>query len=399
MATIINNGVTSENSVLRIENPYIQVIDDATGEALPNANLYFGLVGRDPELPENRKIVYAIQENGEFVPLEQPVVCSPGGVPQNNGQSVVLAVDGSFSYKVNDQAGSQFYYLPRYENPTLSGLSGVVVEESQTVQAGGQLPGSFTTIEASTATFYASTVTTGTEFNGELMRVDVDYRVDDETTITLLTTYAPGVVVLGRQNDPTGQTVPVNQTGSALFVFDLIADAVAADLSIGTTLTINGSASLGDGLGGSRYVVVAGGTGTDDGETFIDLTNGNQLQLISNESIFGRYLEKVATASSIAAILNIDLNMGSSFESTLTENVSDIVVGNINQAGLQQSFTVKFTQDGVGGRSITWPAAFLWAGGVAPTITVAPNAVDLIVFTTYDGGATWIGAVVGQDIQ
>lgn len=63
-------------------------------------------------------------------------------------------------------------------------------------------------------------------------------------------------------------------------VFDNVADAKAdTTLGVGDRVKTWGYTSAGDG-GGALYRVVAGGTGTDDGGSYHDMSNGNQLQLI-----------------------------------------------------------------------------------------------------------------------
>lgn len=54
-------------------------------------------------------------------------------------------------------------------------------------------------------------------------------------------------------------------------------------------------------------------------------------------------------------------------------------------------------QDATGGRLVTWPT-IKWAGGVgAPTLSTPANAVDRVLVTTYNGGTTWYGDVVGKN--
>jgi len=43
-------------------------------------------------------------------------------------------------------------------------------------------------------------------------------------------------------------------------------------------------------------------------------------------------------------------------------------------------YTIRFQQDGTGGRTVAWNTAFDFAGGAAPVISTAPNAVDRFTF-------------------
>ena len=245
--TIINNGLFAEEVVLSIFNPIFYVPDPDKGKPVDGAQIFFGLVGTDPALESNQKIVYALQEDRAAVPVSQPVLCSAGGVPQLDGNSAILAVSGSYSMKILDKNGEQKYYFPIVEQANNQGFNGIIAEESQTVA--GSLTLTYAEIEATTSSFYISSSTDGLSFTGAYLRKDIDYRVDSSTTITLLNATANGTVILGRQMDPTGQIIPVTSGSSALFVYPLIADAKVSDLMIGDAVaTINGGTVLGDGL-------------------------------------------------------------------------------------------------------------------------------------------------------
>jgi len=45
------------------------------------------------------------------------------------------------------------------------------------------------------------------------------------------------------------------------------------------------------------------------------------------------------------------------------------------------NFLLKVVQDGSGSRTVTWPAAVLWPGGSAPTLSTAASSVDIVSFT------------------
>lgn len=396
MATIINNSLTAEESILRVHNPIFYVPDPDKGKPLDGFQAFFGIVGRDPLVEANQKIVYALQEDGTAVPLTQPVFGSAGGVPVHNNSPVGLAINGSYSLKVLDKLGAQVYYMPRVEAFNLQGFSGVIAEESQAV-AGSQTL-TFTKIETTTAAFYKSTDATGAVFEGSYLKKDVDYVSNNTGQITLLIAAADGVVILGRQMDPTGQIVPVTEGASALFVYQDIAIAVASDLQPGDTATINGGLVAGDKLGGNKYLTVLGQPDTQDGENFINLTNGNQLKALENNFLLARYAEVTNTITSVAGAINIDLAQGNVFRITLTENVNDVVFINANpETDLTTTVTLHVTQNAVSPFSISYPANIFWSGGVVPVMTIGLGARDRYVFITDDGGTNWDGGVTGQD--
>ncbi|HHZ69569.1 MAG TPA: hypothetical protein EYN67_17820 [Flavobacteriales bacterium] len=396
MATIINNSLVAEESILRVHNPIFYVPDPDKGKPLDGFQAFFGIVGRDPLVEDNRKIVYALQEDGSAISLDQPVIGSAGGIPVHNNSPVGLAVNGSYSLKILDNQGVQKYYMPKVEAFNMQGFSGVIAEESQTV-AGSQIL-TFAKIEATTAAFYKSTDATGAVFEGSYLKKDVDYTVDSTTQITLLIAAADGVVILGRQMDPTGQIVPVTEGSSALFVFQDIALAVASDLQAGDTVTINGGLVAGDKLGGNKYIAVFGQPQADDGENYINLSNGNQLQAIENNFKLARYAEVTTVTASVAGSLNIDLAQGNVHEIVLSENLAAINFVNVNpDADLTTTVTLRITQDPASTRTVNF-AALKWAGGTVPVMTATLDAIDDYVFKS-KGGSVWYGYVSGQDLK
>ena len=110
---------------------------------------------------------------------------------------------------------------------------------------------------------------------------------------------------------------------------------------------------------------------------------------------FTNYDETVNTVAAAGTTETIDLDNGSVHDITLDENVT-FTFTNPPAAGRAISFTVILRQDGTGTNTVTWPASVVWPGGSAPTITATASAVDIVVFTTVDGGTTYYGNVAGQ---
>ncbi len=397
MATIVNNSETADESILRIHNPILFIPDPDKGKPLDGFQAFFGLVGRDPELEHNQKIVYALQEDGSAVPIEQPVIGSAGGVPMYNGSPVGLAISGSFSMKILDKNSVQKYNIPEVAAFNLQGFSGVIAEESQTVA--GSLTLTFTEIEATTAGFYKSIDDTGTVFEGSYLKKGIDYTSNSPSEITLLQATTDGTVILGRQMDPTGQIVPVTEGSSALFVFEDIAAAVAANLQDGDTITVNGGLLPQDKLGGAKYLTVIGQPETPDGENVINLDNGNQIQALENTFKLARYSEVTTDVVSVAGALNLDLNQGNVFKTVLFENVGAINFVNVNpDSSLTTTVTLKIVQDAATPFTVGF-VGVEFSGGIVPTMSAALGARDRYVFTTDDGGATWDGGAFGQEFS
>ena len=64
-------------------------------------------------------------------------------------------------------------------------------------------------------------------------------------------------------------------------------------------------------------------------------------------------------------------------------------------SGLVAAMVLELAQDGTGGRLVTWPGSVVWPGGVAPTLSTAAAAVDILTFFSRDGGTTWYGFASG----
>jgi len=388
MATIVNNGLTSPESVLRINNPLMYIPDPTKSDALALASLYFGEVDRDPQLAENQKRVYAIQENGSLVPLQQPVKTTAGGIPEYNGSPVSLAIDGSYSFKVLDSNDAQVYYFPTINNNSLvdSGLESVIEDVITTTL--NQTEVIFPNVDVTNSVIDISG--SGVD-NGGLFR-DVDYVVTDGSAgkITLTSAYPAGTLIRARQNATTAQSL--TDTASVVFSSPTVQAAKTVNYNEGDTVIILGDALTTDGLG-STFEVVS--TGSPDGVNIITMDNGLFLRRVSSKDKVQTFTEAIASPVVLSGVLTLNMDAGTVFNVNLSENVSSIVFGNVNTQGVT-TITVKFTQT-VDINSVDF-AGIKFASGTAPTITATDGAEDIIVFSTYDG-LTWYGFVAGQDFS
>jgi hypothetical protein len=62
-------------------------------------------------------------------------------------------------------------------------------------------------------------------------------------------------------------------------------------------------------------------------------------------------------------------------------------------AGKAATLILQVTQDGTGSRTLAYAAGITFAGGVAPTLSTAIGAVDMLTLVTLDGGTTWRAAL------
>lgn len=100
------------------------------------------------------------------------------------------------------------------------------------------------------------------------------------------------------------------------------------------------------------------------------------------------------TVAASGATETLDLATGNLHDVTLTANCTFTFAG--STAGVGCYLTLILRQDGTGSRTVTWPAAVEWPGGVAPTLSTGANDVDILSFLSDDGGTTWFGLMAGS---
>jgi hypothetical protein len=104
-------------------------------------------------------------------------------------------------------------------------------------------------------------------------------------------------------------------------------------------------------------------------------------------------IEEVTAITSSSGSATLNMRDGCSFTHTLTEDVT-YVFSNPASSGKSSSFTLVVTQDSTA-RTITWPSAVKWEGGGQPTLSTGSGYVDILVFSTFDGGTNWYGFTAG----
>ena len=96
-----------------------------------------------------------------------------------------------------------------------------------------------------------------------------------------------------------------------------------------------------------------------------------------------------STASSSSGVLTLDYSQYQSYAVTLTENITSIVISNPPASGHYGSMRVRFTQDAVTARTITYGSAYLFPSGTHHAMSTTLGAVDRVAFETIDGGSSW----------
>ena len=140
--------------------------------------------------------------------------------------------------------------------------------------------------------------------------------------------------------------------------------------------------------GGTTPIVLAGNAAT---QVFLEASS----RLLGPLSL----RQTVATVSSSAHVLALDASDYRVFATILTESVTAFSLA-AETIGLGQflSVTLAITQGGAGGYTMTWPddGSIRWQGGFAPSLSTIVGATDVFQFVTFDGGTTWLAALLMQ---
>ena len=122
--------------------------------------------------------------------------------------------------------------------------------------------------------------------------------------------------------------------------------------------------------------------GTMSGETvFAD-------QLVTRPVIKDYGETKVAMAAHA-----VDLSLGNVQTYTLSGSQT-LTFTNPPASGTSGSFTLIVTNGG--SATLTWPTSVDWAAATAPTLTA--SGIDVLAFTTIDGGTIWYGFLAGAEM-
>jgi hypothetical protein len=154
--------------------------------------------------------------------------------------------------------------------------------------------------------------------------------------------------------------------------------------------------AIGSAIGASNPYIVLAHVAVDSSETEIqnaDITDmREQVEFVMREpKVQGAYQDWVTLtpASSVA----IDLSKGNKFKITVNQTTTFTVVN----AKVGQTFELRVTQDGTGGRAQTFFSTIKWAFGATPTPTTTANKTDKYIFEVVAIGE-YDGVIVGQDM-
>lgn len=190
--------------------------------------------------------------------------------------------------------------------------------------------------------------------------------------------FVAGIVTASSFSGPiTGNvTGNINSTG--------ISTISSLIVGSGTTITEGGLNAVGVISATSYNTKGSGGykiSGTDI------ITSSREIQKVVLKS----YAEKYYNFGNTGTAPILDLSNGNFVTATLTGNATWVFSLGTGVTSDAIAFTLHLTNDGTGGRTITWPISVKWPNNTVPTRTTDASKTDVYTFYTYDGGSNWYG--------
>ena len=177
-------------------------------------------------------------------------------------------------------------------------------------------------------------------------------------------------------------------------------DLVDGGLKLAGTLVTSSAAEINklDGLGASTTeldyndITTLGTVQTSKTVTADASGIVNHADYVVQRPNFKDYAETHQAIGSIGGgTQDIDLTAGNVVSGTVDTGTTTFTFSNPPASANSGSFTLILTNGG--SQTVNWPGSVDWAAAPAPTLTT--SGVDVLTFTTIDGGTIWYGFAAG----
>tara|TARA_R110001606_G_scaffold389279_1_gene555286 strand:+ start:60 stop:974 length:915 start_codon:yes stop_codon:yes gene_type:complete len=197
-------------------------------------------------------------------------------------------------------------------------------------------------------------------------------------------------------NGGTGSAIP---QGASVIVFtDGTTVTPATDstgLGLGTAAELNFGTSVNElipvSAADTRYANVSSDETITGAYTFTSTTSFNTTEVIASAT--QAYSKPVSVAVASSAV-SLDFSTGNNFTTILNGNVS---IANPTTPQPGQSGIIYIRQDATGSRTMSFNSSWDFAGGTAPTLSTAANAVDALIYNVQT--STAISTFVQQNLS
>jgi hypothetical protein len=191
---------------------------------------------------------------------------------------------------------------------------------------------------------------------------------------------------VGGGGSPGGSTTQVQYNNAGAFAGDANLTFSGSTLTSANLIVSNLTASQAVFSSSTKQLVSNPITGT----TSVVM---NTSPIITTASLVNptvtNYVETLYSANTSTAI-TVDLANGTVQNLTLTGNATITMPTAV--AG--KSFIIILSQDGTGGRTVTW-STVSWPSATAPTVTSTASKRD--IFSFFSNGTSWFGTTIGQN--
>lgn len=130
------------------------------------------------------------------------------------------------------------------------------------------------------------------------------------------------------------------------------------------------------------------------GAMVLNSDNSNVLPIYRARGRNAAYYPVKIVAAATGAV-TVDTSERAVHQLTLTGNVT-FTFSNWPTSGLRGAIVLRVIQDGTGSRTITWPAAVDWPGGIAQAPASAAGSITDYVLQSVDGGTTIQANLAGK---
>ncbi len=147
-------------------------------------------------------------------------------------------------------------------------------------------------------------------------------------------------------------------------------------------VTVDGNAS--ETINGSPTVTL------DPGQAMILTCDGSKwIAVVTASRVLTGYQVAHKTISSASGVLTLNLSLANSFDTTLTENITSIVVTNFATSGTRSEFELVIDQDLSTPFTVAWAAKYRFPNGSDHVMSTGSGARDIVQGLTFDGDTVW----------
>lgn len=161
-----------------------------------------------------------------------------------------------------------------------------------------------------------------------------------------------------------------------------------SSLIVGSATTITGGGVNAVGVVSATSYTTKGSGSYQIGGTDV-ITSGREIQKV----VMNNFAEKHNPFGNTGTAPTINLSNGTFITATLNANATFAFSLGTGVTSDAITFTLHLTNDGTGGRTITWPASVKWPNATVPTRTTTANRTDVYTFYTFNGGTDWYGVL------